>query len=470
MNFDDLLFFNALKKNFPFQLTSNQNEFLLKFSKFMKIEDKKSAFLLKGYAGTGKTTLLQTIVNSIHDIHYKFVLLAPTGRAAKVMANYTKKESSTIHRKIYYTNNSPEGLYFQLKENKHSNTLFIVDESSMIDDKYLANERTLLHDLITYVQHGKNCKILFVGDQAQLPPVKIEESPVLNENFLSSKYNLNITSCELTQVMRQALNSGILSNATDLRFCINNDNQKPFKFKISDFKDVIFLNDGEQIQEAFYNAYKDYKPDESCFIVKTNKRANNYNQQLRYRILDQENKISAGELLMVVKNNYYWMEQNQQDNFIANGDTIKVNKILKFINLYDFEFILAEIALIDYPNMQPIETIILLDTLTSESAALTMEQSQFLFEKIYEDYLDLPNHGSRISALKKNPYFNALQVKYAYAITCHKAQGGQWETVFIEKPYLQNGENIAYYRWLYTAVTRAKKTLYLIGFEENDIE
>lgn len=470
MHSDDLLFFNSLKKNFPFELTSNQYEFLSKFSKFMLIEDKKTIFMLKGYAGTGKTTLLQTIVKTLFQINFKFVLLAPTGRAAKVMFNYTQRESSTIHRKIYYTNNSPGGLYFQLKENKHTNTLFIIDESSMIEDSPLAMERTLLHDFITYVQHGKNCKILFVGDTAQLPPVKVTESPVFDENFLAIKYQLKTMTSELRQVMRQALDSGILSNATKLRAYINNETTGHFKFILNNFTDVIHLKDGEQIQDAFYYAYKDYNPDESCFIVKTNKRANNYNQQLRYRLLDQENKVSPGELLMVVKNNYYWLEQNQIDNFIANGDTIKINKILKYINLYGFEFIQAEISLIDYPDLQAIETIVLLDTLTADGPALTSEQSQSLYESIYEDYLDFPSHADRIKALKKNPFYNALQVKYAYTVTCHKAQGGQWQTVFVEKPYLQDGENVAYYRWLYTAITRTKKRLYLIGFDDDDFE
>lgn len=467
---NESLFFNTLKNNFPFELTSNQNEFLFKLSNYMFIFDKKTVFVLKGFAGTGKTTLLKTIVNSLKQINFKYILLAPTGRAAKVMSSYTLKESSTIHRKIYFTNNSPEGLYFQLKENKHVNTLFIVDECSMIEDTLLANERTLLHDFITYVQHGKNCKILFIGDQAQLPPVKVEESPVLDETFLERKYNLTVIKSQLTQVMRQALDSGILFNATKLRQCIENNEVKKFKFSLKDFNDIESLNDGEQIQDAFYHAYKDYRPDESCFVVKTNKRANSYNQQLRYRILDQENMVSAGELFMVVKNNYYWMSQNENDSFIANGDTIKINKILKFINLYDFEFIQAEITLIDYPNIKPLETIILLDTLKSESASLSPENSQLLYEKIYEDYLDTPSHIARLRQVKNNPFYNALQVKYAYTVTCHKAQGGQWNSVFVEKPYLQAGENIAYYRWLYTAITRAKTKLYLIGFDEEDFD
>lgn len=467
---NDLLFFKTLKNNFPFNLTPNQDEFLLKFSHFMTIEDRNTIFLLKGYAGTGKTTLLQTIVQSLSNIHFKSILLAPTGRAAKVMVNYTQKESSTIHRKIYFINNSPEGLYFQLKENKHKNTLFIVDESSMIEDSPLMNERTLLHDFITYVQNGENCKMLFVGDEAQLPPVKVETSPVLDQSFMERKYNLKIMVSQLTQVMRQALDSGILMNVTNLREKIQNNVIGEFKFKMVDFKDIIRLNDGEQIHDAFYKAYKDYRPDESCFVVKTNKRANTYNQQLRYRILDQENIVSAGELLMVVKNNYFWMGENHNDSFIANGDTIKINKILKFINLYDFEFIQAEISLIDHPDLQPLETMILLNTLTSESASLTPEQAQMLYERVYEDYLDLPSHGARIRQVKSNPFFNALQVKYAYTVTCHKAQGGQWHTVFVEKPYLQDGENIVYYRWLYTAITRAKHKLYLIGFQDEDFE
>lgn len=462
------LFFNLLKKNFPYELTSNQADFFLKFAQFMTIDDKKTVFLLKGYAGTGKTTLIHSLVKTLEQFQFKSVLLAPTGRAAKVMANYAKKESSTIHRKIYYTANSPEGLYFQLKENKHSNTLFIVDESSMIEDSLLANERTLLHDFITYVQHGKNCKVLFVGDEAQLPPVKVEQSPVLSLDFMERKYHLKVMSSQLTQVMRQALDSGILYNATALRQKIENQVVDKFQFELKGFKDIIRLKDGEQIQEAFLSAYQDYSPDESCFVVKTNKRANSYNQQLRYRILDQENKVSPGELLMVVKNNYYWLTENQNDSFVANGDIIRINKILKFIDLYGFEFIQAEVSMIDYPDIQPFESMILLQTLTSESASLTNEEAQKLYEGVYEDYLDLPRHIDRLRKVKTNPFYNALQVKYAYTITCHKAQGGQWSKVFIEKPYLQDGENIAYYRWLYTAITRAKETLYLIGFDDED--
>jgi ATP-dependent exoDNAse (exonuclease V) alpha subunit len=326
----------------------------------------------------------------------------------------------------------------------------------------------LLDDLINYVSSGHNCKLIFVGDTAQLPPVKLKVSPALDEETLNYQFNKKVISIELDEVMRQHLNSGILVNATYLRLAIEND-VEDFKFSIK-YPDIKRLEDGYDIEEALISAYDSEGVEDTAFIVRSNKRANQYNQQIRFRIRGQENEISTGDYVMVVKNNYYWLSDSSSAGFIANGDICEVLRIISIKELYGFHFAEVSLRMIDYPDMQPFDTVLLLDTLTSESPSLTYEESNKLYEAIKEDYAHEKSKYKQYLAIKKNKYFNALQVKFSYAITCHKSQGGQWNTVFIEQPYLPEGVSIAYYRWLYTAITRAKEMLYLIGFKDDFFE
>lgn len=458
-----------LQQKFPHTPTNKQGELLKLLSNFIFNEDKNTLFLLKGYAGTGKTTTISTFVNSLWSAQKKSVLLAPTGRAAKVISVYSKRPAYTIHKKIYFPKKQANGgVDFVLQQNKHRNTIFIVDESSMIPDsrqnQKLFENGSLLDDLINYVDKGQNCKLIFIGDTAQLPPVKLTLSPALDADTLSIDYQKSVIEIELDEVMRQHENSGILANATQLRFLIQNDG-KDFKFDL-DFPDIIRLEDGYDIEDALVLAYENDGVEDTAFIVRSNKRANQYNQQIRLNIRGQENEISAGDFVMVVKNNYFWLKESSDAGFIANGDICQVLKILSIKELYGFKFAEVELRMIDYPNMPAFETVLLLDTISSESPSLTYEESNKLYQAVKEDYADEKSKYKQFLAIKKNIYFNALQVKFSYAMTCHKSQGGQWKTVFIEQPYLPNGVSKEYFRWLYTAVTRTQEKLYLIGFKD----
>jgi ATP-dependent exoDNAse (exonuclease V) alpha subunit len=464
-------FYSILSKNFPFEPTTKQDIFFQKISIFITNGNNEEIFLLKGYAGTGKTTVVSTIVNNLIEIQKKYVLLAPTGRAAKVISNYSNKPAFTIHKKIYFPKKGKSGgVNFTLQQNKHTNTIFIVDESSMISDvnseSKLYENGSLLDDLISYIYSGKNCKLILIGDVAQLPPVNLDISPALNTNTLELNYNKNVQSIELDEVMRQEENSGILYNATELRELLKESFLTEFKFKTKGFKDIIRLTDGYDIQDAIQSAYSNFSIEDTAFIVRSNKRANQYNQQIRSRILDKESELSTGDFLMVVKNNYFWLKDSDNADFIANGDIVEVLEIFGFMELYGFKFAKVKVRMIDYPDQKPLETIVLLDTLTSESPSLTYEQSNQLYQEVMLDYANETTNYKKFQKVKENEFFNALQVKFSYAITCHKSQGGQWNTVFIEQPYLSEGITIDYVRWLYTAITRAKDKLFLIGFKE----
>ena len=462
-------FYQELVNKFPYTLTEKQNELLLLLSNFIFSNDKEQLFLLKGYAGTGKTTTISTFVNSLWKANTKAVLLAPTGRAAKVIAVYSKKTAYTIHKKIYFPKKQTNGsVDFVLQTNKHRNTVFIVDEASMIPDgkqnHNLFENRSLLNDLISYVYSGYRCKLVFIGDTAQLPPVKLFISPALKKETLQIDYQKKVTEIELDEVMRQHENSGILVNATALRHAIQN-NTKNFKFDVI-YPDIKRLEDGYDIEDALVTAYDNDGIEDTAFIVRSNKRANQYNQQIRLQIRGQENEISAGDYVMVVKNNYYWLKESSIAGFIANGDICEVLRIYNIKELYGFKFAEVNLRMVDYPDMKPFETVLLLDTLTSESPSLTYEESNKLYQAVKEDYAHEKSKFKQFLAIKKNKYFNALQVKFSYVMTCHKSQGGQWNTVFLEQPYLPEGVSVEYYRWLYTAITRAKEKLYLIGFKE----
>ncbi len=463
-------FYKNLVEKFPFEPTSSQDLLLTKLSDFIFDTNSKALFLIKGYAGTGKTTTISTVVNSLWKIGKKAVLLAPTGRAAKVISGYANRQAFTIHKKIYHPRkNKSGGIDFVLQNNKHTNTIFIVDEASMIPDassnSKLFENGSLLDDLISYVYSGIHCKLVLIGDTAQLPPVRLTISPALDAHKLELSYNKDVTEIELNEVMRQHENSGILINATYLRLILANNGFNDFQFQMG-FPDLIRLEDGYDIQDAIHSAYDNIGVEDTAFIVRSNKRANQYNQQIRSRIRGQENEISTGDFVMVVKNNYFWLKETSDAGFIANGDICEILQIFKIKELYGFRFAEVKIRMIDYPNQKPFETVLLLDTLASETPSLSYEDSNRLYQEVAKDFADEKSKYKQLLGIKKSKFFNALQVKFSYAVTCHKSQGGQWKTVFIEQPYLPDGQNIEYLRWLYTAVTRAQEKVYLIGFKD----
>ena len=466
-------FHKELLNKFSYQPTTKQSKLFSLLVDFLFSKNKKSLFLLKGYAGTGKTTTISTLVSSLWKINQKSVLLAPTGRAAKVISVYSKKQAFTIHKKIYFPKKMSNGsVDFVLQNNKHTNTIFIVDEASMIPDRpqngKLFENGSLLDDLISYVYSGRNCKLILIGDTAQLPPVKLKLSPALEETRLEVDYNKMVHQIELDEVTRQHQNSGILANATLLRTQIES-NSIYFEFDLN-FPDIIRLEDGYDIEDSITGSYNNDGVEDTAIIVRSNKRANQYNQQIRSQIRGQENEISPGDYVMVVKNNYFWLKESSEAGFIANGDTCEVLRIHAIKELYGFKFAEVDIRMIDYPDQKPFETVLLLDTLTSETPSLTYEESNKLYEAVREDYTHEKSKYKQLLAVKKNLFFNALQVKFSYAITCHKSQGGQWKTIFIEQPYLPEGLSKEYFRWLYTAITRAQEKLYLIGFKDDCFE
>ena len=462
--------FNALLvKKFPFKPTPSQRLWINEITDFLYYADKQTVFVLMGYAGTGKSTSIGHLVRYLPKINKRAVLMAPTGRAAKVMGGYAGKKAFTIHKQIYYTKSEGgSSIQFTLKPNKFKDTLFIVDEASMIgDDRQntkLFENGSLLGDLMQYVDAGNNCKLLLVGDPAQLPPVHLSLSPALDGDYLIHEFNKEVVECTLEEVVRQKVNSGILANATHLRGFLEENAGKEFQFDLETSQDVERMIEGNAILEALEESIQNEGLEETVFIVRSNKRANLYNQQIRQRILFLEAELSVGDQLMVVKNNYFWLAPESAPGFIANGDLVKILRLLDRKEIYGFSFAKVEVAMVDYPDEKPFETMLLLDTLNSESPSLSFEESNKLYHAVNEDYQHLTTKYKRFMAVKNDPYFNALQVKYSYAITCHKSQGGQWKKVFVEQPYLPDGPSIAYFRWLYTAITRAKEQLYLIGF------
>ncbi len=464
-------FYSLIKQQFPFHPTIKQNIVLQHLSEFIFDKSPDKLYVLKGYAGTGKTTIVGTIVTNLWKVKKSAVLMAPTGRAAKVISNYSNKEAFTIHKKIYFPKKEKSGgVKFVLQPNKHKNTIFIVDEASMIPDAPAESSGSLLDDLIQYVYSGHQCKLLLIGDTAQLPPVKLDLSPALNADTLGLNYNKDVLKMELDEVVRQEQNSGILANATVMREALSSSFINDFKFDLSDFKDIVRLIDGHDVMDAITDAYGDLGKEETAIIVRSNKRANLYNQQIRNRILFNESELSSGDYLMVVKNNYFWLKPSSEAGFIANGDIIEVLEIFSIQELYGFRFAEVKIRMVDYPKMLPFETVLLLDTIDAETPSLPYEDSNRLYQEVMKDFESESTKYMKFLKVKGNKHFNALQVKFSYAITCHKSQGGQWNTVFVEQPYLPNGVDKEYLRWLYTAATRAKEKLYLIGFKDDFFE
>ena len=461
---------NLLLRHFAFEPTPGQRRVLLRLSEFLLEKEGGKTFVLKGYAGTGKTTMVQALVKCLPVLEMKFVLLAPTGRAAKVLSNYAQKSASTIHKRIYRKATAADGLSrYMVQPNKNESTLFIVDEASMIGAGGrlvggFGQERSLLDDLMGYVRAGKNCSLLFIGDVAQLPPVGSNISPALDLEDLKRAYSISLKSDVLKDVVRQQQESGILANATRLRGLIEEGFTGDWKFELKGFTDIVRLEGGE-LEDALNSAYGDAGVEGTTVICRSNKRAVLFNQQIRARIRWQEEELSAGDHLMVVKNNYHWLPEESAAGFIANGDTIALQKITGFKTLYGYRFADAKVALVDYPNEPALDVKIILDALTTEAPALSHEQNNALYQAVLEDYQDIKDKRKRFLAIKKDPFFNALQIKYAYAVTCHKAQGGQWEYVFIDQGYLtKEMVDVSFLRWLYTALTRATKKVYLVNF------
>lgn len=461
--------FGQLIQSFGFEPTEGQSIVLYHLSAFLLSQKENPTYVLRGYAGTGKTSLVKALVKTLPSIGMRYVLMAPTGRAAKVLSSYTGQPASTIHRRIYQVKAFPDGsIHIARAENKSKNTLFIVDEASMIGEQREFGGNSLLDDLLSYVFSGEQCRLLLIGDTAQLPPVESSESPALNCNYLKSEFPITAATYELTEVKRQALESGILYNATDIRQLLGErlyEYHLPI-FHIDGFNDIERITP-ETFEEMLYNVFANSSDNEAVIVCKSNKRANMFNQAIRGRILNIEGEIATGDKLMVVKNNYFWADGNDAISFIANGDMAEIRKIKHFDEMYGFRFADVELSFTDYPDAPNVEAKILLETLNSNSASLTEEESKRLFSAIEEDYMDIPNRRDRYKEMKKSPWFNALQVKFAYALTCHKTQGGQWNTVFIDSSLnLKETLEVEDLRWLYTALTRAQERVCFVNFKE----
>lgn len=462
-----------LKDNFDYVPTESQKDLISNLSFFISNQESKPVFLLKGYAGTGKTTIISSLVKTLDEFHLQYILLAPTGRAAKVLSNYTRRPAFTIHKKIYIQKSAKEGMgIFVLERNMFSNTFFIIDEASMItnqaQDLNSFGTGRLLDDLIQYVYNDKNNKLILIGDTAQLPPVNLNISPALDIKILQN-YGLNVIESNLTDVIRQSMGSGILFNATELRNLLDNNKIHLPSIRTKRFTDIIPLT-GAELVEELSKAYDQHGHNETIIVTRSNKRANKYNQGIRNQILNRETEISKGDFLMIVRNNYFWLDENQVTDFIANGDIAEVIKIHKYEEQYGFRFADVTLRFPDYENMT-IQCKIMLDTLMIETAALGQERSQELYHHILEDYPEIKSKRKQYETVREHSYFNALQVKFAYAVTCHKAQGGQWEAVFVDQGFItEDMINIEYLRWLYTAFTRATRKLYLINFSPRYFE
>ena len=465
--------YGKLVQSFSFEPTDGQAIVLYHLSAFLLSQKENPTYILRGYAGTGKTTLVKTLVRTLPYIGMRYVLMAPTGRAAKVLSSYTEQSASTIHRRIYQTKTFPDGsIRITRAENKHKNALFIVDEASMIGEQKEFGSSSLLDDLLGYVFSGENCRLLLIGDTAQLPPVGSMQSPALDCEYLKSEFPITAATYELTEVKRQALESGILYNATDVRQLLSQNLYEyvlPL-FHLQGFDDIQKI-EPETFEEMLHNAFAKMSDNEAVIICKSNKRANMFNQAIRGRILNIEGEIATGDKLMVVKNNYYWTEGNPDINFIANGDMAEIRKIKHFEEMYGFRFADVELSFTDYPDAPNLETKILLDTLNSNSPSLTEDENKRLFTAIEEDYMDIPNRRERYKEMRKNSWFNALQVKFAYALTCHKTQGGQWSSVFIDSSLNQKETlDVEDLRWIYTALTRAQERVFFVNFKEEFFE
>lgn len=464
-------FEEVVLKKFGFDFSPTQQEAVEQFVRFLFDREAESLFLLKGYAGTGKTSLVSAIVNALLGFGYKVVLLAPTGRAAKVFSSYAGQPAFTIHKKIYRQKNETDGEgVFDLGFNAGANTLFFVDESSMIsnmDSEGHFGSGCLLDDLVQFVYNGRNNRLVLIGDVAQLPPVGLDISPALDGRELRSAYHFSVSEVNLTDIMRQAEASGILYNATQVRRLIGSGDDS-LALKVARFPDVFRIGGGELLEEM-ETCYGKYGEDETIVVCRSNKRANRFNEGIRRSILYREEDFSSGDRVMVVRNNYFWGAGHDKTDFIANGDMATIRRAGRREERYGLHFVKATLQIDD--SGEEISPWVMLDTLTSDYPALTSEQSRALYYAVEAEYADIPSRKKRMEKIRGNGFYNALQIKFAYAVTCHKAQGGQWDAVFIDQGYVTDDMlNDEYWRWLYTAVTRARKRLYFVNFRNDFFE
>ena len=489
-----------IKENFGFTPTDEQDRAIATFVSFLTDRSPMATMIMRGSAGTGKTSVAGGIVRTMLKLGQKVELLAPTGRAAKVMAVNSDYRASTIHRRIY--RQKTFGGSFGLAPNLTSDTLFIVDEASMIansgfHETVFASGR-LLDDLVSFVYSGRNCRLMVIGDKAQLPPVGEEESPALSDSFMEG-YGLKVYSCDLVEVLRQAGGSGILTNATAIRrLAASPESVLLPVIRLKGFADIVVVN-GEELIDSLSSSYHDVGIDETIVITRSNKRANIYNQGIRARVLDREETLTTGDMLMIVKNNYFWTakdaapglvddtkkepaatamprqngrkaDENTAPSFLANGDRAMIQRVRNVRELYGFTFADLWLQFPDYDNYE-LQATAITDSLTTEAPALTPDQNRKLYEQVIEDYADIRQKPERIKKIKQDPYFNALQIKYAYAVTCHKAQGGQWAHVYLDQGYMtEDMLTPDYIHWLYTAFTRATERLYLVNWPKRQTE
>jgi len=438
---------------------------------FIASGDFSEIMMLKGYAGTGKTTLVNSLVKTLHALKQKCVLLAPTGRAAKVLSAYTGNPAWTIHKKIYRQKSGKDGMgEFVLDRNLHKNSYFIVDEASMIGDRStdsIFGSGDLVRDLLDYMEQGLNCRMVLVGDTAQLPPVGLDVSPALSRERMG-EYGYGVREIEMTDVIRQSAGSGILHNATSIRTLITGGREEYPAFHFESFPDITMLT-GSEIIEAISDSYDRYGTEETIVVTRSNKRANRFNAGIRGQILWREEQLSPGDLLMVVKNNYYWKDEEHRIDFIANGDIFRVERVLRTEEVHGYRFADVRVSFPDYGDVE-MEVKVLLDVIDLDGPSLSSDQQKSLYMSVAEDYPEASNRRQVALKIASDPYFNALQVKFAYAVTCHKSQGGQWKSVFLDQGYFtEEMLTIDYLRWLYTAFTRATEHLYLVNMAKQFI-
>lgn len=465
-------FRDKITGNLPFEPTDDQSTAAAALAEFVTLRDDSDIMVVAGYAGTGKTSLMAAFVRALKSLEYKFVLLAPTGRSAKVLSGFTGEKAFTIHKHIYRQQSLASGGKFTLDINKNSDTFYIVDEASLITidnaGSSIFGSGDLLEDFISYVRGGRGNNIIFVGDRGQLPPIGMDESPALDVDFLRSAYG-PVVEASLSQVVRQTRESGILYNATIVRRQIEAGNAAPVRMELDGFEDIESIGGGELI-EKLSDSIDRYGLDEVVVLCRSNKRANRYNAGIRSTVLFCEEQLNRGDKVMVVKNCYQFLEKLKDPNFfIANGDVAQLMRISRHEERYGLHFAEAVLCFSDYNDLE-ITAKIILDTLSSESAALTAEQQNALFEGVLADYADVKTKKKRYEAVREDPYFNALQLKYASAVTCHKSQGGQWKCVFIDNPFWRDAIETEDLKWLYTAITRATEKVYLINFKNSFIK
>ena len=459
---------NILRSKFPYEPTPGQIRFFTSLDEMVGKEgDGKDTLIVRGYAGTGKTTVISSLVKVLPLFNFRYALLAPTGRAAKVISAYSERKAFTIHKIIYRQVADPTTgeLKFIKQKNYFKKTVFIVDEASMISDENGFLRNGLLTDLIDYVFEHRSNKLILIGDNAQLPPVGTDQSPGLELAYLKINFGLDATEIELDEVVRQEEDSGILINATRLRRSVFHDNPKVV-FATRNFNDIFKMNH-QKLEEGLRYAYDKFGMEDTTIICRSNWQAVQYNEYIRRNILFREDEIEAGDIIMIVRNNYFVLEPDSPAGFIANGEFAEVRKIVNFEEKYQFRFAEIELQLVDYPEMEPFQAKVFLDILHSNTPSLSNEEGNRLYNQVRENYKEIKSRSKFREAIQNDEYLNALQIKFAYALTCHKSQGGQWKTVFIDEGNRKDAElDVDHIRWLYTAITRAEKEVYLINFDQ----